>query len=121
MGRFHEALGLLERAALAGDVEAQYRLGSLYRSGLGTKPDAALAFKWMKLSAEKGHAKSQYNVATMYLAARGTPFDLDKAQGWLRKAAAAGHRPAARLLAEIKAHPPAPPHKNPDHSRAKSG
>ena len=92
---------MLEPPARAGDREAQYRLGSLYRSGLGTRADDALAFKWMKQSAEKGHANAQYNLASMYLAGRGTSSDLDTAREWLRRSAAAGYQPAERLLGDI--------------------
>lgn len=46
-GHPEDALKLLERAANAGDPEAQYRLASLYRAGLGTRADDTLAFKWM--------------------------------------------------------------------------
>src|SRR6516225_7033263 len=106
LGRYDTALKLLEPAARAGNADAQYRLASFYRSGLGTKPDPALAFRWMKSSAEAGHTKAQYNLATMYLAARGTAFDAGKAQEWLRKAAAAGYSPAKKLLADIAAKPP---------------
>src|SRR6516165_5865764 len=67
-GRYSDAFRLLQHAASAGIADAQFHLASLYRSGLGTNPDAAEAFRWMKRSAEKGHVRAQYNLATMYLA-----------------------------------------------------
>ena len=74
-GNFDRAAELLEQRAQGGDVEAQYQLASLYRSGRGVAQDDAAAFRWMKAAAEKGHAKAQFNLAKMYLAGRGVAVD----------------------------------------------
>ncbi len=41
-----------------GVVEAQYRLGRLYRFGLGVGPDVDLARKWLSAAAARGHKKA---------------------------------------------------------------
>lgn len=41
-----------------GVVEAQYRLGRLYRFGLGVGPDVTLAQKWLSAAAAQGHEKA---------------------------------------------------------------
>ncbi|MCE8000792.1 MAG: sel1 repeat family protein [Rhodobiaceae bacterium] len=41
-----------------GVVEAQYRLGRLYRFGLGVTPDVTLARKWLSAAAAQGHEKA---------------------------------------------------------------
>jgi TPR repeat protein len=100
-GNFDQAAALLTQRAGTGDVEAQYLLGSLYRTGRGVSQDDAAAFRWMKRAAEQGHAKAQFNVGKMYLSGRGVAMDPHEAQAWLAKAAASGHSEASRLLSEI--------------------
>lgn len=41
-----------------GVVEAQYRLGRLYRFGLGVEPDIKLARKWLSAATAQGHEKA---------------------------------------------------------------
>ena len=41
-------------AGQAGDVGAQYLLGSMYETGLGTAPDLRLARYWYDLAAQQG-------------------------------------------------------------------
>ncbi len=44
--------------AQAGVVEAQYRLGRLYRFGLGVAPNVDLARTWLSAAAAQGHEKA---------------------------------------------------------------
>jgi len=90
-GAFATAAALLEKAALAGNAEAQYQLASLYRSGRGVDQDDALALKWMKAAAAQDHVKAQFNLGKMYLSGRAGPADVAAAKPWLQKAAARGH------------------------------
>src|SRR5215472_6297411 len=100
-GNFDRAAALLEERAQTGDVEAQYQLASLYRSGRGVGQDDVAAFRWMKAAAEKGHVRAQFNLAKMYLAGRGVPMDARQGRAWLTRAAAHGHSEASKLLSEI--------------------
>ena len=104
-GRFEHLATLIARKANAGEAEAQYQLGSLYRSGRGVPPDEALAFKWMKAAAEQGHVRAEFNLGAMYLAGRGVARDLDQGRKWLAKAAAQGSQEARLLLSSPAARP----------------
>ena len=108
-GAFATAAKLLEKAAHAGNPEAQYQLASLYRSGRGVGQDDAAAMKWMKAAASQEHPKAQFNLAKMLLAGRGGAPDTAAAKLWLQKAAARGNADATKLLAEIVATPAAKP------------
>ena len=89
-GNFDRAARLLEERAQTGDVEAQYQLASLYRTGRGVTQDDIAAFRWMKAAAEMGHVRAQFNLAKMYLAGRGVAMDARQARVWLTRAAAHG-------------------------------
>src|SRR6516164_6087883 len=65
-GDFERAADLFQQRAKAGDVEAQYRLASLLRSGRGVAQNDVLAFQWMKSAAENGYAKAELNLGKMY-------------------------------------------------------
>ncbi|MGH8495249.1 MAG: 2OG-Fe(II) oxygenase [Gammaproteobacteria bacterium] len=52
-----------ERAAEAGDAEAQYRLGELLALGLTEPPDASLAFDWLERAAAQGHVTARMQMA----------------------------------------------------------
>src|SRR6516165_6114960 len=96
-GDFHQAAIALERLAKSGNAEAQYQLASFYRAGRGVPQDDALAFKWMKASAEQEHARAQFNLGSMYLTGRGVPRDIAMARLWLGRAATRGYGEAARM------------------------
>ena len=53
------AFNYYRRAAEAGDNEAQYRLGVLYKEGRGTPFDLKSAKKWFTRAAKKGHLKAR--------------------------------------------------------------
>ena len=100
-GDFHQAAIALERLAKSGNAEAQYQLASFYRAGRGVPQDDALAFKWMKASAEQQHMRAQFNLGSMYLTGRGVPRDIATARLWLGRAAARGYGEAARMLQNL--------------------
>lgn len=50
-----EAHELLNAAATAGDVSAQYHLGMLYTTGAAGSLDYVLAHKWLNIAAASGH------------------------------------------------------------------
>lgn len=80
----------LERKALDGDAESQFRLGNLYSDGEGVPKDDAKAVEWYREAADHGYAKAQNNLGVMYLLGQGVPRDLTKAGEWFRKAAEQG-------------------------------
>jgi uncharacterized protein len=56
--KYGSAIQLLEARASAGDVGAQYKLGSIYRSGLGVAMDKDRASLWLGKAARNGNASA---------------------------------------------------------------
>ncbi len=87
--RFHRAaLGLLERDAEYGDMNAAQRLG-LYAFGLDEKPDVAAALHWLSYAAQLGDSAAAERLAQLYTdGAAGIPADVKQAAHWTALAAA---------------------------------
>ena len=85
-----EAVKSTRLAAEAGDADAQFNLGLMYRNGKGVAQDYVEAVKWWRLAAEAGVAEAQYKMGLMYLDGRGVPQDETEAVKWTRLAAEAG-------------------------------
>ena len=109
----------LVNKANAGDVEAQYALGSLYYWGddikndairaqcslgssyfwfPGVKEDYAKAFKLLLPVAEQGHAIAQFYVGNMYLRGMGVEKDSNEGIKWLTRSAEQGYAHAQAIL-----------------------
>ena len=82
------------QAAEQGDTEVQFRLGVIYRNGLGVPKDDVEAVKWYRKAAEQGYARSQYNLGNMYYYGHGVPEDFVEAYMWWNLAAAQGQEAA---------------------------
>ena len=55
-----------ESQARAGDVEAQYRLGEIYESGLGeAEIDEVMAITWYGKAAEQGHVQAAFRLGRL--------------------------------------------------------
>ncbi len=74
-----------------GDPAAQYRLGVMYRNGLGVSRSYVEAVRWFRRSAEQGHADAQYSLGGMYFYGRGVPQDYGVAFEWYRRGAEQGN------------------------------
>jgi TPR repeat protein len=70
---------------MQGNVEAQSRLGFMYRDGSGGASNKAKALEWFGKAAMQGHARAAINVALMYGEGEGVAVDLQKALYWYRK------------------------------------
>ena len=78
-------------AALAGNLDAQFRLAKLVNSGAkGLKADKAATLKLLQAAAQKGHAPSQNLYGTMLENGDGVPKDLKAAASWFNKSAKQG-------------------------------
>jgi TPR repeat protein len=87
---------LLQRAAEAGNVEAQFQLGRALHSDIGNGRAApADAIRWLEPAAEQGHVEAQIRLSWRY-----REIDPDKARLWLKRAAEGGQLLAQRDLAE---------------------
>mgnify|MGYP003582382379 CR=1 FL=1 len=63
--QYREAAPLLEEAALEGQTEAAFLLGSCYLYGLGTHASREQATFWLKRAADKGHTFAHYHLALL--------------------------------------------------------
>ncbi len=88
--------------AQKGSADAQYKLASMYRQGLGVKTNIALTLKWMEKSALQGHALAQLSLGRMYAKGADVPLDPRQAHYWLGLAAAQGEQAAIVALNELK-------------------
>ena len=78
-----------EKAALQGDVKAQFILGNIYRLDSDYEP----ALKWTKKAANSGHVGAQNNVGYMYKKGMATGWgDSDEALKWYTMAAEGGNK-----------------------------
>lgn len=60
---YAKAASWFRKAADQGENHAQYRLGDLYKNGLGVEKDLAEAARWFQLAANQGNADAQKALA----------------------------------------------------------
>ena len=83
-----EAAKWYRQAALAGNVEAEFRLARLVSKGAkGLTKDLPTAAKLYEAAARSGHVKSQNAIGQAYQNGSGVTIDNAKAAEWFRKAA----------------------------------
>ncbi|MDH5540749.1 MAG: sel1 repeat family protein [Rhizobacter sp.] len=96
------ALRLLEPLALAGQPQAQLRLGQLHYHGHGVPESDARAVQWFERAARQGLAEAQFQLGNMYaygLADPGGGADPHRlAAQWYFEAARQGHSDAQYSL-----------------------
>ncbi len=85
-----EALRKLQPLAEQGDTSAQFKLGAMYREGLGGRQDYTEAAKWFRLAAERGETKAQSSLSFAYEKGQGVRQNYVEAYKWARLAAAQG-------------------------------
>ena len=84
---FDKALAPLQKAASQGSVEAQYRLGMMYRFAWGVEKDFVQARKYFEQAAAQEHAEAQAELGKIHKDGRGTKRDLALAAKWFERAA----------------------------------
>jgi TPR repeat protein len=93
--KVNEALIELNLLSDAGDVEAQFVLGTLYDVSEAIVPrDLTKAVSFYHKAAEQGHTKSQFYLGQMYRNGDGVEKDPDAAFKWYTLAALAGYSDA---------------------------
>ncbi|UQV44475.1 sel1 repeat family protein [Janthinobacterium lividum] len=88
-----------QRAAQAGDVEAQLALARMLQLGVGTPQDTAQSMAWIRKSAEGGYAPAQSALGLAYSVGGKVPIDRVQGEYWLRKGVAQGDELAQTILA----------------------
>ena len=76
--------------AEAGDVDAAFMLGRMYRDGVGGSDDAAEARVWLAKAADAGHVRASVLLGLMLMAGQGGEVDFLSARPYLLYAASAG-------------------------------
>jgi uncharacterized protein len=90
-----------EKAAEAGDPEAQEQLGFLYDTGTGVPVDPARAARWYQMAAASGLVSAKTNLGVAYLWGNGVPADAQLAAQLFREAAKKGDGSAATDLGDL--------------------
>ena len=85
--RPHPEVERLREAADKGEVELQYKLGTMYAEGVEVPEDFAEAAKWYRMAAERGDVEAQYKLAVIYEFGRGVALDYSEAAKWYLQAA----------------------------------
>lgn len=95
-----ELLDKTRREAEQGNASSQLFLGMNYleERGHGIVPDAAEAFRWVRLAAEQGYAPAEEELGLMYGLGTGVAPDDAAAFKWAQRAAEAGQIGAQSLL-----------------------
>lgn len=91
----------IEKAAEAGDAEAQFKLGALYANGKGVKQDSAAAVRWLRQSARQGWFPAQTLLGWCYAGGNGVSQNAAEAVEWYSRAAEQGDTDAMCSLADI--------------------
>jgi TPR repeat protein len=83
-------------SAERGNLQAQYDLGLLYKTGKAK--NLKYAFRWMHKSALKGYTPAQYEFALMFHYGIGVRKNSELARLWFRRAAKRGDSRAKSIL-----------------------
>jgi TPR repeat protein len=65
-GDFAEAYCILRPLAEAGDADAEYNIGWMYRNGYGLRINDSLALEWWKKASAQGNADASFSIAMLY-------------------------------------------------------
>ncbi|MYM39866.1 sel1 repeat family protein [Pseudoduganella sp. CY13W] len=82
-----KAFSLFSAAAKAGDTQAAYYLGMMYRNGMGVAADARAAARWLTVAAHHQMPAAMFALANLYLSGEGVKRDELVARRWIEKAA----------------------------------
>lgn len=91
------AMAAVQVHATAGDVIAQFSLGSALYYGAG---DTAAAIVWLRRAATQKHAPAEHQLGQLFDFGFGIARDTAEALSWYRRAADHGSAPAQRTLGE---------------------
>jgi TPR repeat protein len=86
-GDYATAYRLTLPAAQAGDRDAEYNMGILYKKGLGVRRDDAQAAMWYRRAALHGSTTAANDLALAYASGEGVPRDYVQSYVWLTRAA----------------------------------
>jgi uncharacterized protein len=90
-----------QKAAEAGDPEAENEIGFFYQAGIGVPVDRARALHWYQLAASSGLTRAKVNLGVVYLWGLGVVKDEELAIQFFHDAASKGDGAAASYLGDL--------------------
>jgi TPR repeat protein len=97
----HKAIVYYKEAALKGDRDAEFALGTYFYEGGVVPKDARTARGWVDAAARQGQPDAMFNLGAMLIDGEGGPPDIAMAYVWLSLARRAGHDAAGAALALV--------------------
>src|SRR5690606_19557462 len=91
----------LEQAAVSGDPQAQYLLGTLYEAGRGIPADPLIAMAWYMSAADSGVPEASFRLGEIYRDGQQWPQSYADAAESFRAAADGGLAEGAYELAQL--------------------
>jgi uncharacterized protein len=98
---YKQAAYWYEKAAGAGDPDAQNEIGYFYQIGLGVSSDPARAAHWFQLAASGGLLDAKVNLAVAYMWGQGVQQNQRLAEQLIREAADKGSGIGATYMGEM--------------------
>lgn len=98
-GDHRTAALMLSSLAKNGHAPSQFRLGSLYRLGLGVPRSPRLAVYWFEKAARQDNVGGQYWLAESFRRGEGVPATPELAFEWFHRLAEQGYAPAQYQVA----------------------
>ena len=96
---YRSGAALLATLAQNGHAPSQFRLGFLYRLGLGVPRNLRLSGYWFEKAAQQGDVGGQYWLAESYRRGEGVPRSPELAFQWFNRLAEQGYAPAQYQVA----------------------
>ncbi len=93
----------LQRKADAGDLEAQFELGSRQNYGRDLPKNTREALRWLRKAAQRGHPEAQRLLAVKLFEGHDVPVDHEEAFRWTQRLANTGDRPGQFTLGTLYA------------------
>jgi uncharacterized protein len=90
-----------QKAAEAGDPEAENEIGFFYQAGIGVPIDHARALHWYQLAAASGLTRAKVNLGVVYVWGLGVAKDEELAMQFFHEAASRGDGAAASYLGDL--------------------
>lgn len=95
---FWQRFDELTAAAMEGDAESQFTLGSMYYSGEEIDSDYEQAVFWFKEAAKQKHPDAMYYLGCCYVDGIGMEKNENTGQSFIRQAAKLGSKPAQKAI-----------------------
>lgn len=102
-GWVNELMSWLTKAAVDGNVDAQFELGKMYLGILGVEQDEEKALKWLEEASENGNIEASYELGEIYYGEEPLlhHYDKPKAMEYYRRGAEKSHLNSMQKLADI--------------------